>query len=135
MGAPFKMLPLGAKLALGAALIAIVVGGYLAWAHHQREIGRLEIVAKDAKALADQKEKDAALSARLVNEREDRIRALEATANQVREVIRYVPVTTSCGPAVGNAADFVRDALSQTGGPPAGRQPASVVRTAPAPAR
>ncbi len=117
-----KLLPSWVPLALGGLLIAGLVAGYFGWVHHQREIGRAEIIAADAKAVADQAVKDKALSERLVVDLEKKNRALEASANQVREVIRYVPVTSSCGPAVGNAADWVRGSLTpQAGGPPAGR--------------
>ena len=122
MGVLLKLLPSWAPLALGGLLIAGLIGGYYVWRGQQREIGRLEIIAADAKAVADQKEKDARLSADLVNALESKNRALEAGATQVREVIRYVPVTSSCGPAVGSAADWVRGSLApQASGSPAGR--------------
>lgn len=122
MGVLFKLLPSWVPLALGGLLIAGLIGGYFVWRGQQREIGRQEIIAADAKAIAVQKEADAKLSAALVVKLDAKNRALEASANQVREVIRYVPVTTSCGPAVGNAADWVRGTLApQAGGSPAGR--------------
>ena len=109
------------KIGLGVAAFLLLFGAYEGWAYHERKLGEAAIVAKDAQALAEQKTKDAALSAKLVTEREARIQQLEASAATVRERIIRVPVTTGCGPAVGNAADFVRDALSKAGGPPAGR--------------
>lgn len=116
MGFLLKLLPSWVPLALGALLIAGLVGGYFAWAAHQRAIGAAAVEVADAKAIAKQKEEDAKLSAKLVADREARIRALEASAQQVREVIRYVPVTSSCGPAVGNAADWVRGSLAPQAG-------------------
>ncbi len=117
------MIPSLLLRALPYLLGALVIGGiYLGWQYHQREIGRQEIIAADAKAVAEQAQKDKGLSDMLVARLEGEKRALQASANQVREVIRYVPVTSSCGPAVGNAADWVRGSLApQTGGPPAGR--------------
>ncbi len=113
-------IPLAWKLGGIAFLVALVAGSYFAWAAHERALGASAVEIADAKAIAAQKEKDAALSAKLVQQREDRIRELEASANQVKEVIRYVPVTTSCGPAVGNAADWVRGTLApKAGGSPA----------------
>ncbi len=113
-------IPLAWKLGALAFLVALVAGSYFAWAAHERALGAAAVEVADAKAIAKQKEADAALSARLVEEREARIRTLEASAQQVKEIIRYVPVTSSCGPAVGNAAKWVRDNLpSQAGGPPA----------------
>lgn len=110
------LIPTAWKIGGAALLVALVVGGYFAWAAHQRALGAAAVEVADAKAFAKQKEKDAALSASLVAEREARIRALEASAQQVREVIRYVPVTSSCGPAVGNAADWVRGTLAPQAG-------------------
>lgn len=110
------LVPTAWKIGGIVALVAIVVGGYFAWSAHQRALGAAAVEVADAKAVADQKTKDAALSAIIVAERENRIRQLEASAQQVREVIRYVPVTSSCGPAVGNAADWVRGSLAPQAG-------------------
>jgi hypothetical protein len=116
------VIPTAWKIGGALLLAALVVGSYFAWAAHEKALGAAAIEVADAKAVADQKTKDAALSADLVAQQEAKIRTLEASAQQVREVIRYVPVTNSCGPAVGNAADWVRGTLApQAGGPPAGR--------------
>jgi hypothetical protein len=108
---------------MGGLLIATLIGGYFVWRDQQREIGRQEIIAKDAKALVEQKEKDAKLSADLVAQLRDKLDNREAMVQPVREVIRNV--TTECsrasGPDVGAAAKWVLDALSDTGRPQAGR--------------
>jgi hypothetical protein len=111
-----KLLPSWVPLALGGLLIAGLIAGYFGWQAHQREIGAQKVIAADAKAVADQAVKDKALSETLIAKLEGEKRALEASANQVREVIRYVPVTSSCGPAVGNAADWVRGSLASKAG-------------------
>lgn len=111
-----SLIPTAWKIGGAVLLVAVVVGGYFAWSAHQRALGAAAVEIADAKAVAAQKEKDAALSADLVAQREARIRQLEASAQQVREVIRYVPVTSSCGPAVGNAADWVRGSLAPQAG-------------------
>ena len=123
MGALLKLLPPWVPVALGGVLIVALIGGYLGWVHHQREIGRLEIIAADAKALADQKEKDARLSADLVEQLQQKLVNRELTAQPVKEVIRNVATQCSraAGPDLDAAAAWVRDALSETGRPPAGR--------------
>lgn len=110
------MSALATKVLSGIAGLLLITGIYFGWQYHERKLGAAAVEVADAKAVADQKTKDAALSAIIVAERENRIRQLEASAQQVREVIRYVPVTSSCGPAVGNAADWVRGSLAPKAG-------------------
>lgn len=108
-----KPLPSWVPLALGGLLIAGLIGGYFVWRGQQREIGRQEIIAKDAKALAEQAVKDAALSASLVQGLRQELNAREATVAPVRE--RIVRVGTECSKATGPDAAaggaWVRDAL------------------------
>jgi len=122
----FKLLPSWVPIALSGVLIAGLAAGYLGWVHHQREIGRAEIIAKDAKALADQKERDAKLSADLVMDLREKLSSREATAAPVRE--RIIRVGTECskatGPDAAAAAGWVSNALSPAGGPAARRKPA-----------
>lgn len=126
MGMLLKLVPSWVPLALGGLLIVGLVTGYYVWRGQQREIGRQEIIAKDAKALAEQKDRDAKLSAELVVELQQKLINREATAVPVREVIRNVATKCSraTGPDVDAAAEWVRKSLSETGRPPAGRQPA-----------
>lgn len=123
MKALLSLLPSWVPLALGGLLIATLIGGYFVWRGQQREIGRQEIIAKDAKALAEQRERDARLSADLVAQLRDKLDNREATAQPVREVIRNVATECSraSGPDVGAAAQWVRAALSETGRPATGR--------------
>lgn len=129
-------LPLAWKVAGVALLLALLTGGYLAWTYHQREIGRQEIIAKDAKALAEQAVKDRALSEKLVADLSRKISDREATAQPVREVVKYVtPTTCPADDALDAAAQWVRDSLSEAGRSPAGRQPAPALGKAPAATR
>lgn len=108
-----KVIPTTWKIGAALFLVALVVGGYFAWAAHERALGAAAIEVADAKAVADQKTKDAALSAKLVTEREDRIRQLEADAQQPRAVVQKAPVTYTCPTIVTkDAADYARGALS-----------------------
>ncbi len=120
-----SLIPLPWKIAGIAFVVLVLAGAYFGWQYHEREIGRLEIVAKDAKALNDQKDKDAKLSADLVNDLQQKIRDRENTAQPVREVIRRVvtPCSTATGPDVDAAAQWVRDVLSKAGGSATGRKP------------
>lgn len=107
------LIPTAWKIGGIVLLIALVVGGYAAWAHHQRALGAAAVELADAKAIAVQKEKDAELSAALVAKREDRIRQLEADAQQPRAVVQRAPVTYTCPTIVTkDAADYARSALS-----------------------
>lgn len=125
MGALTKLLPSWVPIALGGLLIVAAIGGYFVWRGQQREIGRQEIIAKDAKAIADQAVKDAKLSADLAEHLERKLINREQTAAPVREVIRNVATECSraTGPDIDAAARWVRDALSETGGPSTGRGP------------
>lgn len=122
MGVLLKLLPSWAPLALGGLLIAGLIGGYYVWRGQQREIGRQEVIAADAKAVAEQAIKDRDLSRELVAYLQNNIAAREATAAPVREVIRYVtPSNCPSDAALGSAADWVRRALTPEAGRPSTR--------------
>lgn len=118
-----KLVPSWVPIALGGLLIVGLISGYFVWRGQQREIGRQEIIAKDAKALAEQKEKDAKLSAGLVLELQQKLVNRDLAVQPVREVIRNVKTECSNagGPDVDAAAQWVRDSLSKTGRPATGR--------------
>jgi len=107
-----KLLPSWVPLALGGLLIAGLIGGYYVWRGQQREIGRQEIIAADAKAVAEQAIKDRDLSRQLIAYMQNNIAQREASAAPVREVIKYVTPSTCAGDAALNsAAEWVRSAL------------------------
>lgn len=122
MGFLFKLLPSWVPFALGGLLIAGLIGGYFVWRGQQREIGRQEIIAADAKAIAEQAIKDRDLSRQLVAFLQSNIAQRETTAAPVREVIKYVtPSTCPSDAALDAAARWVRGALAPQAGGPAAR--------------
>ena len=112
------------KLISGGVLLLALTGAYFGWQHHERMLGAAAIEAADAKALAQQKTKDAELSAALVTDLQNKLTNREATAQPVREVIRNVttPCGSASGPDVDAAAEFVRHALAPKAGGPATRR-------------
>lgn len=107
------LIPTAWKIGGAIFLIALLTGGYFAWAAHQRALGAAAVELADAKAIAKQREADAALSAKLVEQSEAKIRQLEADAQQPRTVIQRAPVTYTCPTIVTkDAADYARAALS-----------------------
>jgi hypothetical protein len=115
-------LPSWVPLILGVVLIAGAVGGYYMLRSAWQAEGAKACEASTAIAVEAQRTQDAATSARLVEQQQAYIHELEQSSQQVREEIRYVPVTNTCGPSVKRAADWVRDKLAPgAGGSPAGR--------------
>lgn len=107
------LIPTAWKIGGALLLVALLIGGYFAWAAHQRALGAAAVEVADAKAIAKQKENDAKLSADLVEKREARIRQLEADARQPRAAVQRAPVTYTCPTVVTkDAADYVRSALA-----------------------
>lgn len=121
MSVLFKMLPSWVPLALAGVLLAALTTGYFVWQAKEREIGRAQIEAADAKALAKQKADDAKLSADIVAKQQVALTALENKANT--SIVRYVnaPKTTGCGPVMRDASHSVHELFLNPGQPPAGR--------------
>jgi hypothetical protein len=112
-----KLLPSWVPLALGGLLIAGLIGGYFVWRGQQREIGRQEVIAADAKAVAEQAIRDRDLSRQLVDYLQNNIAQREATAAPVREVIKYVtPSTCPSDAALDSVSEWVRRALAPEAG-------------------
>ena len=125
----FKLLPSWVPLALGGLLVAGLVAGYFGWQHHERALGAALVEAADAKAVAEQREKDARLSAELVARQAAELDALRNRAATIITRIERVPVTTGCGPVMRDASRGLQQLFTPgAGGPPAGRQPAAALR-------
>jgi hypothetical protein len=97
--------------ALGAALVAALVAGFFTVRAAWRAEGAAKVIADDAKAVAKQKEEDAALSARLVNQQREVIRELERSAAEATGSVNNAPVSTGCGPSTDTAVDWLRRRL------------------------
>ncbi len=110
----FGLSPLALK-AIGIAVAALILfGAYQAWAYHERKLGEAAIIAADAKAIADQKTKDAALSAKLATDLQAKLDAQQAIVAPIREKIVRVPVKMDCAqsPAIKAASDGVKVLLA-----------------------
>lgn len=118
----------------GVSVLIIVGLGFLLRQSYAAN-GALETRLATANAVIDQREKDMRLSALEIAKLAGRVQQIDATAAPVRERIIHVPVTTSCGPVVNDAAVGVQQLLDGAGRPAAGRQPAAAVRSAGATAR
>jgi hypothetical protein len=80
---PLTLIPGWAKLALAAALMSALTGGYLYWTHHQRDIGRAEVQLKwDASASL---QRAAALAESESNARESLRRIDKQQENQLAQ--------------------------------------------------
>lgn len=111
MSALLKLVPSWVPLALGALLLAGLTTGYFVWQAKEREIGRAQIEAADAKALAKQKADDAALSADIIAKQKIALQALQDRANTAIVRIVNAPKTTGCGPVMRDASHGVRNIL------------------------
>ena len=114
-------LPSRVPLVLVVVMIAGAVGGYFLLRSAWQAEGAQACEASTALAVETQRTQDAAMSAKLSEQQQAYIHDLEQSSQQVREEIRYVPVTNTCGPSVKRAADWVRGKLAPgPGGSPAG---------------
>jgi hypothetical protein len=112
--------------AIGVLAIGLAGGFFALKASWQAE-GAAAVVAADQKAVIEQQQKDARLSAKLVANQAVEIAALQDKAQTVITRIDNAPKTTGCGPVMRDASRGVRELFNGTGGAPAGRQPAAAL--------
>jgi hypothetical protein len=112
--------------ALGLLLAGLAGGVFALRAAWQAE-GAARVIAADQKAVIEQQQKDARLSAELVAKQAVEIAALQDKAQTVITRIDNAPKTTGCGPVMRDASRGVRELFDGAGGAPAGRQPAAAV--------
>jgi hypothetical protein len=106
-----SMIPLGVKIGAIVLLIALVTGGYFAWAHHQQALGAAAVNLKNAQAIIAQREIDQAENAKAVARLAQKLQDTETKVITTERVIYAAPRTTACPeqPAIRAAIDGVRD--------------------------
>ena len=122
------------RVIAGAAIVmavALGVGGVLlkhAWSRQ----AQLETQVMAQKAVIDQKEADAKLNAKVVQDLATKVANTETKVVTVTEKVYVAPKTTVCveQPSVRIAIDGVRDLYGDSLRAPGGRQPQAPVQTA-----
>ncbi|HEY4170061.1 MAG TPA: hypothetical protein VGM96_24930 [Reyranella sp.] len=120
-------LPPWVPFAAVGVLLAGLVGGFFALKASWQEEGAARVIAADQKAVIEQRQKDARLSADLVARQAAEIATLQDKAQTVITRIDNAPKTTGCGPVMRDASHGVRELFDGTGGASAGRQPAAAL--------
>jgi hypothetical protein len=120
-------LPSWVPFAAAGALLAGLVGGFFALKASWQAEGATQMIAADQKAVIEQQQKDAKLSADLVARQAAEIATLQNKAQTVITRIDHAPKTTGCGPVMRDASRGVRELFDGAGGAPAGRQPAAAL--------
>lgn len=115
---PFAALGL---LALG------LVGGFFALKASWRAEGAAQVIAADQRAVIEQQQRDARLSAELVANQAAEIAVLQDKAQTIVTRIVNVPSTSGCGPVMRDASRGMRELFQRPGGPDARRQSAAAV--------
>ena len=112
--------------AIGVLAIGLAGGFFALKASWQAE-GAASVIAADQKAVIEQQQRDAKLSAELVAHQATEIAALQDKAQTVITRIDNAPKTIGCGPVMRDASRGVRELFNSAGGAPAGRRPAAAV--------
>ena len=118
------LLPSWVPFAAVGVLALGLAGGYFALKASWQAEGAASVIAADQKAVIEQQQKDAKLSAELVAHQATEIASLRDKAQTVITRIDNAPKTTGCGPVMRDASRGVRDLFQRPGSAPAGRQPA-----------
>lgn len=113
-------IPLVGKLLAGAVGLLLLAGAAFGIYAKGRSDGKAAIEAADAKAVAEAQRKADALSNELVIAQAAAMAVTEKTVTVYRDRIANAPSTSTCGPAVRDAAHGVLDTFGG-GGPGAQR--------------
>jgi hypothetical protein len=112
-----------APLAFAGVLLAAVNAGFLTVRAAWRAEGAARIEVANQKAIAAQRERDARLSAELVESQAIELAALRTRADTIITRIVHVPLTSGCGPSMRDASLGLHKLFGNLGRPPAGPQP------------
>ncbi|MGE5149755.1 MAG: hypothetical protein ACM3II_06495 [Rhodospirillaceae bacterium] len=126
-GALLGVLPPWVPFAAIAVLAVGLAGGLFALKASWQAAGAARVIAADQKAVIEQQQKDARLSAKLVARQAAAIAILQDKAQTVIARIDNAPKTTGCGPVMRDASRGMRELFDGAGGAPARRQPAAAV--------
>lgn len=117
-------LPPWVPFAVAGVLMIGLTGGFVALKASWEAEGAARAVAADRQAVIDQKERDAALSAAIINQQAEQLAALSIKANTIVRRIDHAPKTTGCGPVMRDTSRGLHELFGSAGQPPAGREPA-----------
>lgn len=126
-GALLGILPSWVPFAAIGVLAAGLVAGFFALKASWQAEGAARVIAADQKAVIEQQQKDARLSAELVARQAAEIAVLQDKAQTVITRIDNAPKTTGCGPVMRDASRGMRELFNSAGGANAGRQPVAAV--------
>lgn len=100
---------------LGAALIASLIGGYFMLRSAWRAEGAATIRAEDLQKQLDQEKADTAAAQAALAAREAAFLKSQAAAAEAKKAIEDAPDTSTCGPAVQRALDWLRRGATSPG--------------------
>ena len=127
MSALDALLPPWVKFGAIALLAIGLAGGFFALKASWQAEGAAQVIAADQKAVIEQQQKDARLSAELAANQAAEIATLRDKAQTVITRIDNAPKTIGCGPVMRDASHGVRELFDGAGGAPAGRQPSAAL--------
>lgn len=114
-------LPPWVPVAAIGVLVLALAGSAWALKNSIEAGGAAKVIAADQKAVIDQKNRDAALSAAIITRQAEQLAALSVQANTIVRRIDNAPKTTGCGPVMRDASRGLHELFNGAGGAPAGR--------------